>query len=398
MTKTISLLIGMAILVNGCAFPPPALNVEIEDTQPTAGFTPTDSEKIAVPAAINQVTAWKLETVVEGLTVPWSIVFTAPDRMLVSERGGAIREVLNGQLEPDPVFVFNDVSASGESGLMGLAIDPQYPSNGFIYACYTYSKNGQATNRIVRLTDNADSMSMDLAIMDGLASARNHAGCRIAFGPDEKLYITVGDAMDPSSAQDMSSLAGKILRINPDGSIPGDNPYASSPVWSYGHRNPQGLAWNFDNGLMYSSEHGPSGFDGPPGGDEINWIMPGENYGWPLVSHDESLEGMKDPVIQFTPAEAPASLMVYGSDVLPMFNGNFFFGALRGEGLMRFGISTSDPEKVTLVEKVIKDVGRVRDVVEGPDGYIYFSTSNRDGRGAPRDGDDHIYRIVPDNN
>ena len=188
---------------------------------------------------------------------------------------------------------------------------------------------------------------------------------------------------------------GKILRINPDGSIPEDNPFRGSPVWSYGHRNPQGIDWQPDSGKLYSTEHGPSGFDGPGGGDEINLIEAGGNYGWPLVSHDETREGTFAPLIQFTPAEAPASLSFYASNVLPMFTGSLFFGALRGEGLVRVVLSDSDPNEIITVEKIISDIGRVRDVVQGPDGLIYFSTSNRDGRGRAREGDDHIYRIVP---
>ena len=147
--------------------------------------------------------------------------------------------------------------------------------------------------------------------------------------------------------------------------------------------------------MLYSTEHGPSGFDGPEGGDEINLIYPGANYGWPLVSHDEMLEGTKTPLIQFTPAVAPASAMFYQSDLLPMFTGNLFFGALRGEGLVQVVLSAEDPGVVEIVEWIVSDVGRVREVVQGPDGMIYFSTSNRDGRGTLREGDDKIYRLVP---
>ena len=382
---------ALLLFLSACATAaPPAVLTQ------TMEVLPTQAPVQAAAAATQAVpTGWKVESVAEGLKVPWSIVFTSADRMLVTERGGMIREIVNGDLNPEPVLVFEDVSARGESGLMGLAIDPQYSDNKYLYACYTYSGSSGAANRVVRLKDESDSIALDAVVLDPLPSANNHAGCRIRFGPDGKLYITNGDALDPSSAQDVNSLAGKILRINPDGSIPEDNPFRGSPVWSYGHRNPQGIDWQPGSGLMYSTEHGPSGFDGPGGGDEINLIQAGGNYGWPLVSHDEKREGTIAPLIQFTPAEAPASLSFYASDVLPMFTGNLFFGALRGEGLVRIVLSEADPSEIITVEKIISDIGRVRDVVQGPDGFIYFSTSNRDGRGRAREGDDHIYRIVP---
>ena len=369
---------------------PPTAMPRVVEVLPTQ--TPV---QVATPEPQPVATGWKVESVAEGLTVPWSIVFTSADRILLTERGGTIREIVGGNLNPEPLMVFEDVSARSESGLMGLAVDPQYDVNRYLYACYTYAGSNGAANRVVRLKDEGDSVVLDTIILDPLPSANNHAGCRIRFGPDGKLYITNGDALEPSSAQDLTSLAGKILRINPDGSIPEDNPFRGSPVWSYGHRNPQGIDWQPGSGRMYSTEHGPSGFDGPQGGDEINLIQAGGNYGWPLVSHDEQREGTFAPVIQFTPAEAPASLSFYASDVLPMFTESLFFGALRGEGLVSIMLSDSDPNEVISVEKIISDIGRVRDVVQGPDGFIYFSTSNRDGRGRAREGDDHIYRIVP---
>jgi glucose/arabinose dehydrogenase len=222
-----------------------------------------------------------------------------------------------------------------------------------------------------------------------------HAGCRLGFGPDGKLYITTGDARQPSLAQDLNSLAGKILRINKDGSIPADNPFPGSPVYSYGHRNSQGIAWQPGTGRLYVTEHGPSGSDGPEGGDEINLIQAGANYGWPLVSHDATLEGTESPLIQFTPAVAPSGAAFYGSNVLPMFTGRLFFGALRGEGLVMVDISAQDPKVIESVQWIVSNVGRVRDVAVGPDGLIYFTTSNQDGRGTYRSGGDKVYRLVP---
>ncbi|MGV8025670.1 MAG: PQQ-dependent sugar dehydrogenase [Anaerolineaceae bacterium] len=338
---------------------------------------------------------WKIEVVADNLYVPWSILFTNEKRMLVSERNGAIREVLNDNLQSDPIYQFSDVAAFDEAGLMGLALDPGYQDNNFIYACYTYQENGALFNRVARLVDASDQMVLDGIVIESIPSAHYHAGCRLRFAADGTLYITAGDALQPESAQDLTSLAGKILRVNSDGSIPNDNPIQDSPVYSLGHRNPQGLDWDPRNGLLYATEHGPSGSDGLAGGDEINLIEAGGNYGWPLVSHEEHADGLISPLIVFTPAEAPASGMFYSGVVFPQYQNNFFFGALRGEGLMRAVISADDPRIIQNVEKIITSVGRVREVVEGPDGFIYFSTSNRDGRGTVKLDDDKIYRLIP---
>ena len=355
----------------------------------TATYTP-----LATKSSVENID-WKIEVVADNLYVPWSILFTSEKRMLVSERNGVIREVLNDILQSDPIYQFSDVAAFDEAGLMGLALDPGYQENNFIYACYTYQENDALFNRVVRLVDAPDQMVLDGIVIERIPSAHYHAGCRLRFAADETLYITTGDALQPESAQDPTSLAGKILRLNSDGSIPDDNPIQDSPVYSLGHRNPQGLDWDPRNGLLYATEHGPSGSDGLAGGDEINLIEAGGNYGWPLVSHEEHADGLISPLIVFTPAEAPASGMFYRGIVFPQYQNDFFFGALRGEGLMKVVISADDPRVIQNVEKIITSVGRVREVVEGPDGFIYFSTSNRDGRGTVKLDDDKIYRLIP---
>jgi glucose/arabinose dehydrogenase len=337
----------------------------------------------------------KIETFVERLNVPWSIVFTNPDRILVNERIGNVRVIENGNLRDAPILILNRVRSTSEEGLMGLAIDPDYINNKFIYLSYAYEKDGELVVKIERYTDDNNSFSNPVTIIDNLPAAANHAGCRIRFGPDKKLYITVGDATDREYAQNMKMLHGKLLRINPDGSVPSDNPFPNSPIWSLGHRNSQGIDWYPGTDIMYSSEHGPSGFDGPGGGDEVNIIVRGGNYGWPEVHHRDNKEGMISPVLEFTPAEAPASGMFYKSDVIPEFKNNFFFGCLRGRGIIRVIVDPNDPSKVLSYEKMPEiDFGRIREITEGPDGYIYFSTSNKDGRGNPKSGDDKIYRIV----
>ena len=363
-----------------------------------ATYTPTIVVDTAPPAATPTVpaaTSWQVEEVVQGLEIPWSIVFTSAERLLVSERPGRVREIVNGQLNPEALYTFTDVVTVEETGLMGMVPDPNYNENKTLYVCYTSQDANGMFDRVVRMTDNGDSLALEGVLLESIPAAKYHAGCRLGIGPDEKLYITSGDARVPSSAQDLDSLAGKILRINLDGSIPADNPFPGSPVYSYGHRNPQGLTWQPDSGRLYATEHGPSGSDGPEGGDEINLIQPGANYGWPLVSHDAALEGTVSPLIQFTPAVAPAAAMFYSGDVLPMFDGKFFFGALRGEGVVMVTISTDDPKSIEDVQWIVSDVGRVREVTESPDGLIYFTTSNQDGRGTYRAGGDRVYRIIP---
>ncbi len=341
-----------------------------------------------------------VEEVARNLEVPWSIVFTANDRMLVAERPGRIRVLENGsagwRLREELLHTFREVSSGGEEGLMGLAVHPVYEQNAFVYAVYAYEAEGAMYDRVVRFKDEGSRISGLTTILDSLPAARYHAGSRLAFGPDGKLYITTGDATDREIAQNLQSLGGKILRVNDDGSIPGDNPFPQSPIWSFGHRNSQGISWD-SQGNLYSTEHGPSGFDGPGGGDEVNRIIRGGNYGWPLVSHEKKREGTIAPLTLYTPAEAPASALMYRGENFPQFKNNLFFGGLRGEGLWRLQFDENDPDKIIGQDKLFDgEYGRIREVTEGPDGAIYFSTSNRDGRGDPIVSDDRILRIVPE--
>lgn len=340
---------------------------------------------------------YKIEVFAENLYVPWSIVFTEDNRMLVTERNGSLRIILNGKLIEKPLKVFGEVSSNGEEGLMGLVLDPDYENNKLIYVSYAYEMNDEMKVKVVSFKDNGNELSNEKLIIDNIPAERYHAGCRLRFGPDSKLYITTGDAGEMELVQDLNSLYGKLLRINTDGTVPSDNPFPGNPVWSYGHRNSQGIDWYPGTDILYSTEHGPSGFDGPGGGDEVNIIVKGGNYGWPEVSHKKSKDGMISPALEFTPAIAPASGMFYKSDSIPQFKNNFFFGCLRGKGIMRVIIDDKDPLKIITYEKMGDiDYGRIREITEGPDGAIYFSTSNRDGRGNIRKGDDKIYRIIKD--
>jgi glucose/arabinose dehydrogenase len=336
-----------------------------------------------------------IEPVVTNLEVPWSVVFTAPDRMLITERPGRLRAVSQGQLVAQPLITFSEVSTQSEEGLMGLALDPNYQTNKLIYVCVTYADGTQLFDKVVKLKDDGATASIQQVILDKVPAARFHAGCRIKFGPDQKLYVTTGDATNKELAQNMSSLAGKILRINSDGTRPRDNPFPNSLIYSFGHRNPQGIDWHPVTGQLFETEHGPSGSDGPGGGDELNFIQAKNNYGWPLVSHDKNQAGLIAPLVTWTPAVAPGSAAFYTGDKIPALVNNFFFGGLRGEGLFRVILTTGDQPQAVLYEKVAGvDVGRIRDVLTGPDGYLYFTTSNRDGRGRPRTEDDKVYRLV----
>lgn len=332
---------------------------------------------------------YEIVEVVRGLDVPWAIAFTSPQRMLVTERVGRIRAIIDGVLQPEALVSFSDVSSTDEEWLMSLTLDPNYEQNKYLYTSYVYSGASGMAVKVVRLTDRGSSLAEPVIILDNIPAAKYHAGSRLAFGPDGKLYISTGDATNKSLAQDKDSLAGKILRINADGTVPQNNPEPGNPLWSYGHRNPQGLAWLGND--LYSSEHGPSVFDGPAGGDEINRIVKWGNYGWPLVSHTKTKEGTVTPLRVFTPAEAPASLMAYSGKMFPQYRDYLFFWALKGEGIVILSVGGGN---LDLVGKIASQYGRIRDVVEAPDGAIYFSTSNRDGRGTLQEWDDKVYRIV----
>lgn len=355
---------------------------------PTTNASPVPFDESPIELAV--------EEVVTGLSVPWSIVFTSPDRMLVTERPGQVRIIEKEVLLPEPIAIFPEVYSQSEDGLMGMVLDPDYENTKYVYLSMTYRRGSREVAKVIRMTDQGDSFSDQHIIMDNIPAALNHSGNRLAFGPDSKLYITTGDATEKELAQDKNSLAGKILRLNSDGSIPADNPFPDSPVFSIGHRNPQGLDWHPVTDYLYATEHGPSGNDGPGGGDEINLIQAGQNYGWPLVSHDRNQTGLVTPLLTYTPAVAPASGIFYRSTALPQLTNSFLFGGLRGQGIYQVVISATNPSQVERHGKLAEvDVGRVRALTEGPDGFIYFSTSNQDGRGNPRPGDDKIYRLVP---
>lgn len=362
------------------------------------GQTPKGKGTGETSATSDGAVRFRVETVASNLQVPWSIVFTPDGRILVTERAGRVRVIEQGRLRPEPLATISDVEARSESGLMGLTLHPQFASNHQLYLCYAYDSGNGQRDRVVRFRETGNALTDRKVIIEDIPAAQFHAGCRLRFGPDAKLYVTTGEATQKEIAQRLDSLGGKILRLNDDGTVPQDNPFvgqkdARPEIWVYGNRNPQGLDWQPGTNILFETEHGPSGGDAPGGGDEVNVIEKGKNYGWPVVHHTQAREGMQSPLLEYTPAVAPASGMFYRGTAFPQFRGNFFFGCLRGETIIRVVL---DGKRVVSQERLLeKQYGRIRDVAEGPDGAIYFSTSNRDGRGSPASDDDRILRLVP---
>lgn len=339
--------------------------------------SPTTSSSINPESTIDETP----RILVTGLETPWAIAFLPSGDLLVTERAGRIRFVTAaGDIQPEPVVTISSVKQLSEGGLHGIAIHPKFNTNHFVYVYYTYGERGQNTqNRVERYTYENNQLINEEIIVDAIPGAQNHDGGRLKFGPDGYLYITTGDAQQPTQAQDINSLAGKILRVNDDGTPAPGNPF-NNRVYSYGHRNPQGITWD-ENGQLYETEHGPSGFE--TGNDEFNKIESGNNYGWPNIRGTQTRAGMVTPVAESGRGNtwAPAGLA--------FVNGSFYFAGLRGQALYKASPSGQ-------IEELFKnEYGRLREVIVGPDNYLYISTSNRDGRGDPQSGDDKIIKIHP---
>lgn len=340
--------------------------------------------------------SFRVVEVAGGLSHPWGLAFLPDGRMLVTERGGRLRLVEEGRLAPDPVGGVPEVYASGQGGLLDVAVDPAFARNGLVYLSYADSNDAGTTTRVLRARLDGGRLVEAQVIFDGKprASGRNHYGSRLAFGPDGMLYVTVGERQERDRAQSLGDHGGKVIRIFPDGRVPEDNPFvgqagAQPEIWSYGHRNPQGLAFRPGTGELWEQEHGARG------GDEVNLVRKGANYGWPVITHGVDYSGlpigegrekagMEQPAFVWTPSIAPSGLAFYEGDAFPGWRGDMLVGALKFELLVRL---TMDGRRIVKEERMLEgELGRIRDVRVGPDGLVYL-LNDEDAGG--------VYRLEP---
>lgn len=352
----------------------------------TQGSSQQQSESQQGSESTRQTDGLQVQAVLTDLDTPWEVVFLPDGRRLITERPGTIRVVENGELQEEP-YAELDVNEVGEGGQLGLAKDPNFEENGYLYAYYTTRENGELRNKLVRLVEEDEGSARQDRVLLEAPAASIHDGGRVEVGPDGKLYTTLGDTSQSGLAQDRDALAGKIARLNLDGSVPEDNPF-DSPVYSYGHRNPQGLAWDGE-GNLYAPEHGSSAHD------ELNLIRAGGNYGWPEVAGEGGEEqGFTDPVLESgenTWAPSGAVFVDRGP-----WEGSILFTGLRGQSLYRVEVDPQNPAQVSEFKKYLEgEYGRLRAVEQGPEGGIYVLTNNRDGRGSPAPRDDRMLKVMP---
>jgi aldose sugar dehydrogenase len=343
---------------------------------------------------------YRVVTVVEGLVQPWSIAFLPGGDILITERPGRLRIVRNGKLLPQAVEGVPKVFHSSQGGLLEVMPHPNFATNRLLYL--TYSKPGatdaQARTALIRGRFENDRLVDAKEIFDAVAQGRNHFSGKIAFDKNGFMFVTLGDRQVPPEgnleahpAQDLSNHHGKIIRLHDDGRVPADNPFVSRAgakpeIWSYGHRNVQGLAIHPETGDIWTNEHGPQG------GDELNRIQPGRNYGWPVIGYGVNYntglaihagthrQGMEQPINVWVPSIGISGLMIYTGDKFPQWRGNLFVGGMAGQYLARLTLSG---QRVTGQEMLVQQMGRVRDVRQSPDGLIYLVTDDREGRPTP---------------
>jgi aldose sugar dehydrogenase len=372
----------------GTSTAPPSASTATATSTPS----PTPSPRLG-PAVVENV-----QLIASGLEVPWAVAQAPDGRLFVTERPGRVRIVRlgGGGLQAQPwANVPARANPDAERGLLGIALDPDFTRNGFVYLYYSYAGPGGATlNRLVRMRDNNGTGTDETILVDNIPGSANHDGGRIAFGPDGKLYVATGDGEQQNRAQDRGSLGGKILRLEKDGTVPADNPFAPSPVYSLGHRNGQGLAFHPDTRALYQTEHGPSGFFPACCQDEVNLIEAGANYGWPIVTGKPADQRFRDPILSSGPLVTWApSGAAFATHPGPL-RGSLLFANLRAQHLHRI-VLTPDGRGVAFEEQLlVNQYGRLRDIYEISTGEFLLLTSNRDGRGRPRDDDDRVLLVT----
>jgi aldose sugar dehydrogenase len=339
----------------------------------------------------------RVEEVASGLETPWGIVFLPDGSLMVSEREGRIRLVKNGQLQAAPLTQIPAVD-QGEGGLLGLALHPNFAQNRWFYVYYTTLKNGDRVNRVERwqMAEDQQSAESDRVIIDNIPVAQYHNGGRIRFGPDGMLYVGTGDARQPDLSQNPSSLAGKILRLTPQGEVPADNPSPGNPVYISGIRNTQGFDW-LDASTLWVTDHGPSGELGLSGLDEVSLAKAGDNLGWPRITGCDRQDDLIQPVLSWRNAAPPGGAAVYTGTAIPEWRGSLLIGTLRSTHLQRVALNAYgqlERHEVYLQGEAPEGYGRLREVVMGTDNQLYVTTSNCDGRGVCPPEKDKILRIT----
>lgn len=332
--------------------------------------------------------------VATGLNTPWEILWGPDNRIWTTERNGIVSAIDPATGAKKILLTIGDIAQTGESGLMGMVLHPNFTANPFVYLAYTYQSGGNLTVKIVRYSYANDALSSPQTLVDGIRGNVIHNGCRLAFGPDGMLFITTGDAGMSGLAQQREQINGKILRIAPDGAIPADNPWPNSAVWAIGSRNAQGLVFAPD-GTLYASEHGPNN------DDEVNIIQKGRNYGWPEVEGLCNTQKEKEfcaansvvePIANWTPTLAVCGLDYYGSDAISEWKNSLLLVALKSRTLVCMKLG-SDGKIASTNTYFSGDFGRMRDICVAPDGRVFLATSNRDGRGDPSGEDDRIIEV-----
>lgn len=342
-------------------------------------------------------TAIRVERIAEGLEVPWGLAFLPGGDALVTERPGRIRLLRGGALVPEPVVTLA-VAEAGEGGLLGIAADPGFATNRRFYVYVTARKDGRDVNRVLRFVLGADGRTarQEKVLVDDVAAARFHDGGRLRFGPDGRLYVGTGDAGEPRRSRDPRSPNGKLLRIGTDGEVPADNPDPASPVFLRGLRNLEAFDW-LDDRTLVLADHGPSGELGRSGGDEVTVARAGADLGWPDAWRCDALAGVASPSLAFVEATPPGGGSVYRGDAVPGWRGSFLFGTLGSRALQRVALGPDGRvalHEVYLAGDPPAGLGRVREVVQAPDGSLWLTTSNCDGRGRCPPEKDVIVRVV----